>query len=165
MDTRELRELAKRATPGPWAAFVETGSTFKVATDAGVGQKVYIASIDSTFKKQNAPNANYIAALSPDVLEGLCDKADERDEFKRIRDTVVDLIVVGTGWTRDRVEESPVNAIRELKAERDALRAENERLRDALRPFVNHCEGCLHREYYITARALLAQPVTTEGTK
>jgi hypothetical protein len=152
MDTRELRELAKRATPGPWGwdgkvwdYDHEQEAPWLVrsdSADARIVEKVIGGEIECT-----EANAEYIAALSPDVLEGLCDeldaaKAKEMTDgeylYKLLAKSVIGKIL------ETPVECEPTGDIRlrlhtiiwqrdEAISERDALRAENERLRDALR--------------------------------
>jgi hypothetical protein len=152
MDTRELRELAKRATPGPWGwdgkvwdYDHEQEAPWLVrsdSADARIVEKVIGGEIECT-----EANAEYIAALSPDVLEGLCDeldaaKAKEMTDgeylYKLLAKSVIGKIL------ETPVECEPTGDIRlrlhtiiwqrdEAISERDALRAENERLRDALK--------------------------------
>jgi hypothetical protein len=95
MDTRELRELAKRATPGPWKvcdANVPDSAGIGVRTiNDGTGDGGYIiCDLCSDTDYDQEANAEYIAALSPDVLEWLCDKAERlRDALRECVDASI----------------------------------------------------------------------------
>jgi hypothetical protein len=137
MNTDDLRELAKRATQGPWkvcdANMPESAGIGVRTLNDGTGDGGYIICdlcADTDYDQQ--ANAEYIAALSPDVLEGLCDRIDEQNDIIQRQQGAVfaagmALVPGGSGieFRNVRAEQS--------EAERDALRAENERLRDALR--------------------------------
>jgi hypothetical protein len=129
MDTRELRELAK--------GIREIFGGFKHG-EGLCEYKVYSTKhpeydeVARCFADQFVDRvrlAKYIAALSPDVLEGLCDKADKsyphmcRDEHDEI------------GFRNSEIELCPVC---EAKNRAEKAEAENERLRDALREALNH---------------------------
>jgi ElaB/YqjD/DUF883 family membrane-anchored ribosome-binding protein len=106
MDTRELRELAKRATPGPYYTVSACGGDCHLTVMSTVERQ--------PLQIKNPANAEYIAALSPDVLEGLLDEIDVSDELVQM-----------AGKYQDDCEKA--------EAERDALRAENERLTRSLK--------------------------------
>jgi hypothetical protein len=56
------------------------------------------------------------------AAQQLAAKDAEISEWRTIRDVVVTLLVKVTGWTRDRVEESPFNAAAAAERARDSLR-------------------------------------------
>jgi hypothetical protein len=147
MDTRELRELAK--------GIREIFGGFQ--RGEGICEhKVYsvehpewdeIVRCFGDLKQDAAELAQYIAALSPDVLEGLCDKADKsyphmcRDEHDEI------------GFRNSEIELCPVC---EAKNRADALRAENERLRLALKRVIEN-RGERDKVLIIAESALLVE--------
>jgi hypothetical protein len=141
MDTRELRELAKRATPGPWkvcdANIPESAGIGVRTINDGTGDGGYIiCDLCSDTDYDQEANAAYIAALSPDVLEGLCDKIDALE--RELYGTPDNAVWSKQQWIDNAKywNESWQRAIEQrdlLIAERDALRAGQRRLRDALR--------------------------------
>jgi hypothetical protein len=56
------------------------------------------------------------------LAQQLAAKDAENAELRAIREVVVMLLVKVTGWTRDRVEESPFNAAEAAEREPDSLR-------------------------------------------
>jgi hypothetical protein len=82
MDINKLRELASKATPGPWKRFYEGGGTHLVYAVANPDDEIAVthgapALSDSPTFEVAAANADYIAAASPDVLLALLDVAEK----------------------------------------------------------------------------------------
>lgn len=70
MTLTELRELAERATPGPWAVFTDDydkGTLFIGPTNQDEGHYYVTGNIDSN------PDALLIAACSPETVKALID--------------------------------------------------------------------------------------------
>ncbi|WP_336797596.1 ead/Ea22-like family protein [Erwinia aphidicola] len=91
MNTKKLKELARRATGGIWKAFInEKTNTFAIHTpdDARCGNIVDWMGYDGVncSKKQKAHNARFIAASNPAVVIQLIDALEaaerERDELR-----------------------------------------------------------------------------------
>ncbi len=91
MNTKKLKELARRATGGIWKAFInEKTNTFAIHTpdDARCGNIVDWMGFDGVncSKKQKAHNARFIAASNPAVVIQLIDALEaaerERDELR-----------------------------------------------------------------------------------
>jgi hypothetical protein len=162
MDTRELRELAKRATPGPWCwesvaeksnefvvgiAFDKNGKQLSGCINGKDYDEETSAWVEDAIIRRGAIGANesghanfadaeYIAALSPDVLEGLC---DERDRLERSRDDWQEdarLALCNRDYWKQRWESAMVD-LSSVIAERDALRAERDRLQQNVYDFEN----------------------------
>jgi hypothetical protein len=141
MDTRELRELAKRATPGPW--FVDgdgdylrkTGSDAEIWAGDPKDNPTFLFDTETGTHDPDKAEANaaYIAALSPDVLEGLCNRIDalEKGVAKLSTELVRERFAKGVvqsaaGEALPWMQDGPIWKERAEKAEseRDALRAE-----------------------------------------
>lgn len=132
--SKNLRELALAATPGPWRV---QGTCIR---DCSPG-------IDSiaTMQVSSQPNwdadAQFIAACSPDVVIDLLDERDRLkgafDEWIRKTEWVQEVINNGTlpikylGWHRADIVALHIG---ELYGERAALREEIERLKSQLNP-------------------------------
>lgn len=74
----ELKELAGKATPGPWEAHIfGDGKYFPVVKRLGsVYSKIlqdHGSVIGSTDYKDNKENAEFIAACSPEIIRAMCD--------------------------------------------------------------------------------------------
>jgi hypothetical protein len=176
MDTRELRELAKRATPGPFDVQCADSTNkedfakqFLDVIKHGGNDFYYIegTAFEDGMRKYlaftgNGPtskaNAEYIAALSPDVLEGLCDELDKArtliystepttywGTYRTGDETVHGGNVAAwyesaTFWKKkfeaaqkEGIEPDAIKALACKNTRAEKAEAENERLRDALR--------------------------------
>lgn len=117
-DTNKLKELAERATPGPWSAAWEEGddtawpNLFPVI-QAGNGEVVIGNEGFYTDLEQDKANATFCAAANPQAILGLIADLEE---------------------ARNGMEYQP---IMRLKNEIDRLKAENEALRRALQAVVD----------------------------
>lgn len=80
-DLNKLKELAKKATPGKWNAFVSVkGGTCSVHTpdDSRKGDVINWPGFDTAncTEKQKAANARFIAAANPATVIGLIDRLE-----------------------------------------------------------------------------------------
>lgn len=135
----ELKRLAEAATPGPWKHYTQTCG-HKTVIGAGPHMlELCVADCDDEglTKAQNAANGAFIAAANPvTVLDLLA-------ENERLRHERYDALSVKT---REGLLASEwVLRTGKAESERDALKAENERLkafsRDGLKAF--HGSACL----------------------
>jgi len=85
--TAALRELAAKATPGPWQAYIaysgESGTPDEVGIYAGAGtthhgQENTVISDWTLYGSEMLPDLEYIAALSPSTLNLLLDVVERR---------------------------------------------------------------------------------------
>ncbi|HGN6731988.1 TPA: ead/Ea22-like family protein [Pseudomonas aeruginosa] len=99
MDTNKLKELAERATPGPWSAVWEEGddtawpNLFPVI-QAGNGEVVIGNEGFYTDLEQDKANATFCAAANPQAVLDLLDEIDrlkaENEELRGALQAVVD---------------------------------------------------------------------------
>lgn len=87
-DLTRLRELAEKATSGPWSAVTFDSGAWGVRTDAG-----WIASLfdpDTHVRVgeeiRGKENAKYIAALSPPVVISLLDRLERTCRWEPVED-------------------------------------------------------------------------------
>ncbi|HHM4713607.1 TPA: ead/Ea22-like family protein [Pseudomonas aeruginosa] len=84
-DTKKLKELAERATPGPWSAAWEEGddtawpNLFPVI-QAGNGEVVIGNEGFYTDLEQDKANATFCAAANPQAILGLIDEVERLEE-------------------------------------------------------------------------------------
>ncbi|HFH4519846.1 ead/Ea22-like family protein [Pseudomonas aeruginosa] len=81
MDTNKLKELAERATPGPWSAAWEEGddtawSNLFPVIQAGNGEVVIGNEGFYTDLEQDKANATFCAAANPQAILGLIDEVE-----------------------------------------------------------------------------------------
>lgn len=134
-DTNKLKELAERATPGPWQAD-QLAVTADTRTQVCCGQaymeccgdpEIEGEEFDPVCSATSEPLADFIAAANPQAILGLI------AEVERLREKHAE--------TRGR--ESVQRTLRtEAEDERDRLKAENEALKDKL----SDCAISLHGE-------------------
>lgn len=79
IDTTKLRELAQKATPGPWGYELDHGSFLRIYSDAGSGIVDGCGCCGSP--NCDEVNATFIAAANPATVLTLL---DERDELERM---------------------------------------------------------------------------------
>ncbi|MEI0849994.1 ead/Ea22-like family protein [Pseudomonas aeruginosa] len=80
-DTNKLKELAERATPGPWSAAWEEGddtawSNLFPVIQAGNGEVVIGNEGFYTDLEQDKANATFCAAANPQAILGLIDEVE-----------------------------------------------------------------------------------------
>ena len=85
IDIDGLIELAKKATPGPWAksSTTATRGTRVISVQPGRTKMVALAKTDNRDPKHEATqlaNAEYIAAASPDTIIALCERLREAEK-------------------------------------------------------------------------------------
>ncbi|MBS9730151.1 ead/Ea22-like family protein [Pseudomonas aeruginosa] len=122
-DTKNLKELAERATPGPWSAAWEEGddtawpNLFPVI-QAGNGEVVIGNEGFYTDLEQDKANATFCAAANPQAILGLI------DEVERLRSRLeIDERIPHDGIScRDETIKVLDEKCDKLKAENDALR-------------------------------------------
>lgn len=143
----DLKALCDAATPGPW----EVGGPYPQVSVIKVDHETYDASTntadcypvcivtDKTTRERcsDDPDAAFIAAARTAVpallaeVDGLAKAnmrlTEERDSWRRSYMTVADAIAPGSASTAELA-----GIAREARADNDALRAENERMRAAL---------------------------------
>ena len=91
--TAALRELAAKATPGPWQAYIaysgESGTPDEVGIYAGAGtthhgQENTVISDWTLYGSEMLPDLEYIAALSPSTLNRLLDVVEAAEAMFRV---------------------------------------------------------------------------------
>ena len=111
IDTKELRQLAQDATPGPW--YVRSSnydvrniySANAITDSEGFTFQPVIATVEDIDVPRWRANARLIAAANPAAISGLLDRLEAAE---KVRD-----------WNAERLEE----AIEELKALRAKIEA------------------------------------------
>lgn len=94
MNITELKELAEKATPGPWVAGDDEDSDYFLVGPCGDDGIVY----QSVVKLHSEINADYIAAANPaEILELIAKLEDAKGEIRALRATEAGL--------RERVKE------------------------------------------------------------
>lgn len=94
MNITELKELAEKATPGPWVAGDDEDSDYFLVGPCGDDGIVY----QSVVKLHSETNADYIAAANPAaILELIAKLEDAQGEIRALRATEAGL--------RERVKE------------------------------------------------------------
>lgn len=125
-DLQRIRELASKATPGPWSARCVHGE-WRVTSGPGNG---IVA--DTGLYPTGEPDACYLAACSPDVILALLDRAERAE---RERDELDD----GEGL---------LAKVRDLCKRNEAIRAANAELADIAEAHehtlakLGHYDGC-----------------------
>lgn len=96
MNITELKELAEKATPGPWVAGDDEDSDYFLVGPCGDDGIVY----QSVVKLHSETNADYIAAANPAaILELIAQLEDAQGEIRALRATEAGL--------RDRLASTP----------------------------------------------------------
>lgn len=70
IDTKRLRELAEKATPGPWRSNPRTAKVYYLASGGDSADLSYILS------ENEASDAEFIAATDPQTVLALLDEID-----------------------------------------------------------------------------------------
>ncbi|RUE98630.1 ead/Ea22-like family protein [Pseudomonas aeruginosa] len=81
MDTNKLKELAERATPGPWVVDAQqSGAIFNIESESGdlciAMSQENPASTRLEMNEQRRVNAEFIAAANPQAILALLDEID-----------------------------------------------------------------------------------------
>ncbi|MFI5439133.1 ead/Ea22-like family protein [Pseudomonas aeruginosa] len=135
-DLTKLKELAERATPGPWSAAWEEGddtawpNLFPVI-QAGNGEVVIGNEGFYTDLEQDKANATFCAAANPKAILALLDQIDGLSEEL----SACTEHPGGCGYWRE--------AAKRRAEERDRLRAQNDALRGALHAVQAEVDGNL----------------------
>ncbi|MGU0777986.1 ead/Ea22-like family protein [Pseudomonas aeruginosa] len=131
MDTNKLKELAERATPGPWVVDAQqSGAIFNIESESGdlciAMSQENPASTRLEMNEQRRVNAEFIAAANPQAILAMLDEIDRlRSRLEIDERTPHDGIAC-----RDET-------IKVLDEKCDRLKAENEALRGALQAVVD----------------------------
>ncbi|MDP5770626.1 ead/Ea22-like family protein [Pseudomonas aeruginosa] len=136
MDTNKLKELAERATPGPWVVDAQqSGAIFNIESESGdlciAMSQENPASTRLEMNEQRRVNAEFIAAANPQAILALLDQIDGLSEEL----SACTEHPGGCGYWRE--------AAKRRAEERDQLRAENEHLRGALHAIQAEVDGNL----------------------
>ncbi|HHX6500983.1 TPA: ead/Ea22-like family protein [Pseudomonas aeruginosa] len=130
-DTNKLKELAERATPGPWVVDAQqSGAIFNIESESGdlciAMSQENPASTRLEMNEQRRVNAEFIAAANPQAILGLI------AEVERLRSRLeIDERIPHDGIAcRDET-------IKALDEKCDKLKAENDALRGALQAVVD----------------------------
>ncbi|HCE5819522.1 ead/Ea22-like family protein [Pseudomonas aeruginosa] len=123
MDTNKLKELAERATPGPWVVDAQqSGAIFNIESESGdlciAMSQENPASTRLEMNEQRRVNAEFIAAANPQAILALLDEID------RLRSRLeIDERIPHDGIScRDETIKALDEKCDKLKAENDALR-------------------------------------------
>lgn len=136
MDTNKLKELAERATPGPWVVDAQqSGAIFNIESESGdlciAMSQENPASTRLEMNEQRRVNAEFIAAANPQAILALLDEIDGlSDELSACTEHPG-----GCGYWRE--------AAKRRAEERDRLRAQNDALRGALHAVQAEVDGNL----------------------
>lgn len=136
MDTNKLKELAERATPGPWVVDAQqSGAIFNIESESGdlciAMSQENPASTRLEMNEQRRVNAEFIAAANPKTVLALLDEIDGlNDELSACTEHPG-----GCGYWRE--------AAKRRAEERDRLRAQNDALRGALHAVQAEVDGNL----------------------
>jgi len=101
VDTKHLRELLEKATPGPWSAIGSAG--YVQAGEGHPRHNILAVAYGHDGNHQiNAPgareNGEYIAAANPATVSALLDEIERKDaEIARLREALADLIAHAAG--------------------------------------------------------------------
>ncbi|HBO1515846.1 TPA: ead/Ea22-like family protein [Pseudomonas aeruginosa] len=135
-DTNKLKELAERATPGPWVVDAQqSGAIFNIESESG-DQCVAMSQENPAptrleMNEQRRVNAAFIAAANPKAILALLDEIDGlSDELSACTEHPG-----GCGYWRE--------AAKRRAEERDRLRAQNDALRGALHAVQAEVDGNL----------------------
>lgn len=162
MDTNKLKELAERATPGPWVVDAQqSGAIFNIESESGdlciAMSQENPASTRLEMNEQRRVNAEFIAAANPQAILALLDEIDGMKasgwrnhsvNYARAEKCPQTLETAQAAWDRDQelIEEQrqqiardsqTINQLRQklqsVEVDRDRLKVENEVLRGALK--------------------------------
>ncbi|HCK4353401.1 TPA: ead/Ea22-like family protein [Pseudomonas aeruginosa] len=98
-DTKNLKELAERATPGPWVVDAQqSGAIFNIESESGdlciAMSQENPASTRLEMNEQRRVNAEFIAAANPQAILALLDEIDrlkaENEALRGALQAVVD---------------------------------------------------------------------------
>lgn len=136
MDTNKLKELAERATPGPWVVDAQqSGAIFNIESESGdlciAMSQENPASTRLEMNEQRRVNAEFIAAANPQAILALLDQIDGLSEEL----SACTEHPGGCGYWRE--------AAKRRAEDRDRLKAENDALRGALHAVQAEVDGNL----------------------
>ena len=105
-ERKRLRELAEKATPGPWEAVLEKDERgqpvpyyrglIALLENGDRYLSVVNAGSKTVEEKEWEPNCSFIAAASPDVVLKLLDELDKYKELERRRMAAIGLPTIDT---------------------------------------------------------------------
>lgn len=136
IDTTQLRELAQKASPGPW--YTSAPSEHAVWYDIKDGRYL-IADTSSGFTDDG--NAEYIAAANPATVLALL---DELDRLRNVESATLQGKKIGCRctYTDNQTVDTERLYHRAIRSERDRLRAELTAMREDL----NDAAQCIARQ-------------------
>ncbi|MFK0939848.1 ead/Ea22-like family protein [Pseudomonas aeruginosa] len=163
-DHAELRRLAKAATPGPWTLYVPEDYQGPeelpgYGVECAEGRAIVWGALEPETGCQFDRDAEFIAAANPKTILALLDEIDGMKasgwrnhsvNYARAEKCPQTLETAQAAWDRDQelIEEQrqqiardsqTINQLRQklqsAEVDRDRLKAENEALRGALKPF------------------------------
>lgn len=134
MDTNKLKELAERATPGPWVVDAQqSGAIFNIESESGdlciAMSQENPASTRLEMNEQRRVNAEFIAAANPQAILGLI------AEVERLRADTSSMRGSLNAYSKS-TKKLVKDGTRAAK-ERDRLKAENEALLLGMRAILN----------------------------
>ncbi|HGX3680998.1 ead/Ea22-like family protein [Escherichia coli] len=122
IDYQALREIAEKATPDEWVAFISTDTgTYAVHTPGDERCEDVIKWTGFDGQKNAENNARYVAAFNPKVALALLDERERNQQYIKRRDQENEEIALTVGKLRVELEGKD-SKIANLTAERDALR-------------------------------------------
>ncbi|MEF6805942.1 ead/Ea22-like family protein [Escherichia coli] len=122
IDYQALREIAEKATPDEWVAFISTDTgTYAVHTPGDERCEDVIKWTGFDGQKNAENNARYVAAFNPKVALALLDERERNQQYIKSRDQENEEIALTVGKLRVELEGKD-SKIANLTAERDALR-------------------------------------------
>ena len=139
IDTTKLRELAQKATPGPWTQWEGRGWVHAGTPEAN-GQ-ICRTDCGDFSDAQEIKNAEYIAAANPATVLALL---DELDRLRKVESATLQGEKIGCRCTYSDNQTVDTERLyhRAIRSERDRLRAELTAMREDL----NDAAQCIARQ-------------------
>lgn len=175
-DLTKLKELAERATPGPWSAVWEEGDDTAwpnlfpiIQADGGetvIGNEGFYSDLE-----QDKANAKFIAAANPQAILGLLERLEKAEQHWANENSNNMALIAEVERLRTRLEiddRTPYDGIacrdetiKGLDEKCDRLKAENEALREIISECATACGAGCHQECSLEFMAMLPDEIAS----